>query len=78
VRLWLKANARTLSAIDKAQLGGRVTIIKIQPHELPLANYEYKQRSVLQLPDLGIKGTLSDTFEMDYIDAESFKVERKD
>ena len=70
VHVWLKANARALSAMDQAQLGGRVTIIKIQPHKLPMLNYEYKHRPMFQLPDSEIKGTLSDTFEIETIDAE--------
>jgi len=75
IHLWLKANARALSAMDRAQLRRRVTVIRIQPHQLPAMDNEYKKRPMFQLPDAEIKGTLSETFEMDYIDAESFKNE---
>jgi hypothetical protein len=55
------------------QCHGRITVIRIPPYQLP--GEEEVSRPMLQLPDLEIKGTLSDTFEMDYIDAESFPVE---
>lgn len=70
VHVWLKANARALSAMDRAQFSGRVTVIRLQPHQLHATDNESKQRPMFQLPDSEIKGTLSDTFEMDYIDAE--------
>ena len=70
IHVWLKANARALSAMDQMQPTGKVRVIKIEPHELPIMDYEYKPRAMLQLLDSEIKGTLSDTFEMDSIDAE--------
>jgi len=75
IHLWLKANARALSAMDRAQLGRRVTVVRIQPHPLSAMDNGSKKRPMFQLSDSEIKGTLSDTFEMDYIDAESFKAE---
>jgi hypothetical protein len=75
IHLWLKANARALSAMDRAQLKRRVTVIRIQPHQLPAMDNEYKKRPMFQLPDSEIKGILSETFEMDDIDAESFNAE---
>jgi len=70
VHLWLKASARALSAMDQAQLSRRVKVIKIQPYQLSAMDNEYKQRPMFHLPDSEIKGTLSDTFEMNYIGAE--------
>lgn len=70
IHVWLKANARALAAMDQTQPTGKVRVLKIEPHELPMMNYEYKPRAMLQLPGSEIKGTLSDTFEMDTIDAE--------
>ena len=70
IHLWLKANARALSEMDRARDGGSVRVIKIQPYQLADMEDTYKSASVLQLPKSEIKGTLSDTFEMDIIDAE--------
>ncbi len=70
IHAWLKANARALSATDQTQPTGKVRVLKIEPHELPMMNYEYKPRAIFQPPGSEIKGTLSDTFEMDTIDAE--------
>jgi hypothetical protein len=70
VHAWLKANARALSAMDRAQFGGRARVIKIEPYQLPVKDKEYRTRPMFQLPDSEIKGILSDTFEMDTIDAE--------
>jgi hypothetical protein len=75
IHLWLKANARALSAMDRAQLGRRVTVISNQPHPLSAMDNEYKKSPMFQLSDSEIKGTLSETFEMDFIAAESFKAE---
>jgi hypothetical protein len=71
--MWLKANARVLSAMDQEQFDGRVVVTRLQPHHLPSA--DNKRRPMFQLPDSDIKGTLSSTFEMDFIDAESFPVD---
>jgi hypothetical protein len=68
VHLWLKANAKVLSEIDREQYSGRVTVIRIQPYQLPTMDDENKKHPMFQLPDSEIKGVLSNTFEMDYID----------
>ena len=68
VHLWLKANAIALSEIDRRRFRGTVTVIRIPPYQLPDTNND--KRPIFQLPSSEIKGTLSDTFEMDYIDAE--------
>ena len=68
IHLWQKANATALSEMDRRQYRGTVTVIRIPPYPLPDTNND--RRPMLQLPDSEIKGTLSDTFEMDYIDAE--------
>jgi len=73
VHLWLKANSTALSKMNREQYYGRVTVIRIPPSQLPDADRD--KHPILQLPDSEIKGVLSDTFEMDYIDAESFPVE---
>ena len=70
IHAWLKANARALSAMDRAQLTGKVRAIKIQPYQLSTMDNDYRTRPMFNLPDSEIKGTLSDTFEADYIDAE--------
>jgi hypothetical protein len=73
VRMWLRANARALSAMDQEQFDGRVIITRLQTYQLP--STENKRRPMFQLPDSEIKGTLSQTFEMDTIDAEFFPVD---
>ena len=73
VHLWLKANARALSNMDQRQFHGTVIVTRIPLHQLPDA--KSNKRPMFQLPNSEIKGTLSDTFEMDYIDAEFFPVD---
>ncbi len=65
IHLWLKSNAKALSALDRVRVM-RVPII----HAYPLPDDEKRKRPIFRLPDSEIKGTLSDTFEADYIDAE--------
>jgi hypothetical protein len=70
VHAWLKANARTLSAMDRTQLNGKIRVIEIQPYQLPMTNNDHRTRPMFQLPISEIKGVLGDTFEMDTIDTE--------
>ena len=69
IHLWIKANAKTLSEMDRSQYSGRLWVIEIQPDEPAYLENENRQRLLFQLPDPEIKGILSDTFEMDVIDA---------
>ena len=46
VHLGLKANAKALSEIDREQYGGRVTVIRIQPYQLPATDAENKKRPI--------------------------------
>jgi len=73
VHLWLKANASALSKMDQSQYYRTVTVIRLAVSQLPDLNAD--ERSKIELPASEIKGVLSDTFEMDYIDAESFPVD---
>jgi hypothetical protein len=73
VHLWLGANSAALSKMDQRQYHGTITIIRMPPSQLPDAGKD--KRPMFQLPNSEIKGTLSDTFEMDYIDAESFPMD---
>ncbi len=76
MHLWLKANASALSKMDQGEYVGRVTVI-----EMPWAqdsDSNEAEQSMFLLPDSEIKGVLSDTFEIDYIDAEFEPQERSD
>jgi hypothetical protein len=68
IHLWLKANARALSNMDQRQFNRTVIVTRIPLHQLPEPKTE--NRPMFQFRNSEIKGTLSDTFEMDYIDAE--------
>jgi hypothetical protein len=68
VHLWLKANAVALSKMDQIQYGGRITVIRIPPYQLPGTSKD--ERPMLQLPNSEIQGILGDTYEMDCIDAD--------
>ena len=71
VHFWLKANSSALSQMDREQYQGMIRVIRISSPELS----ETDKHPMLQLPDSEIKGMLSNTFEMDYIDVESFPVD---
>lgn len=60
IHLWLKANSSALTSMDRKPSYGRVRVIRVP---------------VSQLPDSEIKGVLSDTFEMDCIDAVAYPVD---
>ena len=68
VHLWLKANATALSNMDQRQYHGTVTVTRVPSYQLPESNND--KRPMFQFSNSEIKGTLSDTFEMDIINAE--------
>jgi hypothetical protein len=74
IHLWIRANSTALSKMSREQYHGRVTVIRIPPDRLP--GFDKAERPMFRLPNSEIKGVLSDTFEMDYIDAESFPVDK--
>jgi hypothetical protein len=75
IHLWIWANAKALSAIDRAQYGGWIRVIKIPPYQLPDMDDENKKRPMFQLPGSEIRSVLSDTFEIDVIDTEFLPVD---
>jgi hypothetical protein len=73
VHLWLKANSKALSQMDQLQHHGTIRVIRVPSYQL--TELDKDNHPLFQLPATEIKGVLSDTFEMDYIDAEFFPVE---
>jgi hypothetical protein len=73
IHLWLKANAAALSNMDQQKFHGTVSVTRIPLHQLPEPKND--KRPMFQLSHSEIKGILSDTFEMDYIDAEFLPVD---
>jgi hypothetical protein len=72
IHLWLRANATALSNIDQKEYG-RITVIRIPADPLPDSRAE--EQTIPKFPASEIKGVLSDTFEMDYIDVDSFPLD---
>lgn len=64
IDMWLRANARALSHADHDEIRETIIIDPIPPRRLP------RHRPMFEFPEAEIKGTLSDTFEIDVIDAE--------
>ncbi len=73
VHLWLRANAKALSEMDPGRYRGTIRVIRLYEAQLPEPGDD--KRPAIQPPDLETEGVLSDTFEMDYIDAESFPMD---
>jgi len=72
VHLWLKANSRALSRMDQRQSYGTIRVIRIPSYQV--TELDKDNHPIFQLPDLEIKGVLSNTYEMETIDAESFPI----
>jgi hypothetical protein len=68
IHLWVKANQAALSNMDQRQFDRTLRVPRIPLYQLP--DTKTDDRPMFQYPNSEIKGTLSDTFEMDYIDAE--------
>ncbi len=73
IHLWLKANSRALRRMDQEQNHGRIRVIRVPVSQLPGSNSG--NGLMFQMPDSEINGVLSDTFDMDCIDAVSFPVD---
>jgi hypothetical protein len=73
IHLWLKANEAALSNMDRRQFHGTVIVTRIPSQRLSEPTND--KRPMFQFSNSEIKGILSDTFEMDYIDAEFSSVE---
>ncbi|MEP7133913.1 MAG: hypothetical protein ABI904_03165 [Chloroflexota bacterium] len=73
VHLWLKANARAQSRMDQKQDHGTIRVVRIPSYQL--TELDKDNHPLFQLPHTEIKGVLSNTFEIDYIDAEFFPVD---
>lgn len=74
IHLWLKANARALSKMDRIQDHGTFKVIHIPSYQF----LDKDKRPMFRLPDSELKGVLSDTFELDTIDAEFVQQEQSD
>jgi hypothetical protein len=73
IHLWLKSNAAALSNTDQRQFHGTVIITRVPAHQLPDAKTD--SRPMFQFTNSEIKGILSDTFEMETIDAEFLPID---
>jgi hypothetical protein len=71
IHVWLKANARALSRMDRQENSGTFRVIRLPIYQVPNDD----EQPLIQIPDSGIKGVLSDTFEMDCIDAKALPVD---
>src|SRR5689334_15265368 len=69
---WIKANSRAIAQMDQ-QYYGRIRVVQIPPYQLSKANDE--RHPLFQLPNSEVKGMLSNTFEMNTIDAEFLPVD---
>ena len=69
IHLWIRANSSALSRMDQQEYSGRITVIRIPDYQE--TELDMKYHSKLEPPVSEIKGVLSDTFEMDYIDVRS-------
>ncbi len=70
---WIKANSRAISRMDQRQYHGKFRVVQILPSQLSEVNDERQPMS--QLPNSEVKGMLSDTFEMDTIDAKLLPID---
>jgi hypothetical protein len=73
IHLWLKANASALSKMDREQAHGRIKVIRVPVSPLPDAGTP--RRPIFEIPASEIKGVLSDTYNIEYIDADIFPLD---
>jgi len=71
--LWVRSNARALRQMDRQQYQRKIMVIQVPAS--PLSEPVDEHSLMSGLPGSEIKGMLSDTFEMEYIDAVSLPVD---
>ena len=69
VQVWLRTNASALRQMDDESYHTKITVIEIPGRDA--RDVSHGRRPLLPLPDAEIKGVLSDTFEMDYVEVGS-------
>ncbi len=74
VQVWLKSNGRALRHMDDEEISRTLRIIEIPP-AMPGDSPERSQPLLLPRPT-EIPGVLSDTFEMDSVDAKAYAVDQ--
>jgi hypothetical protein len=67
IHLWIRANSSALSRMDLEKYSGRITVMRIPAYQE--TELDMEDHSKLEPLGSEIKGVLSDTFEMDYIDS---------
>jgi hypothetical protein len=72
VHLWLKTNETALSKMDQRQFDGTVIVTRASQYQLPDI---FDERPIIQSSKPETKVILSDTFEMDCIDAEYISID---
>ncbi len=72
VQAWMKANAGALSHMDEDEFTRTIRVIEIPPTPRDTGQND---RQVLTVSPTEIAGLLGDTFEMEYIDANSSKAD---
>jgi hypothetical protein len=73
IHIWIKANSSALSRMDQEEYSGRITVIRIPSYQETILDMQ--EHPTLETSASEIKGVLSDTFEMDYIDARSIPLD---
>ena len=73
IHLWLKANASALSKMDQRQHYRTIRVIRVPVSQLPDADAQ--RRPMFELPASEVKGVLSNTYDVEYIDRELFPID---
>lgn len=76
IHLWLKANMSALTNLDRRQERGRIIVIRVPA--LELSEMDREKGPMFELPASELKSLLSNTFDVDYIDAEVLDQEYSD
>jgi hypothetical protein len=71
VRLWLKASASALSKLDQRQYSRTITVIQLPVSQLTDAEADIQRPRMFELPVSEVKGVLSDTYDVEYIDIDA-------
>jgi hypothetical protein len=72
IHLWLRANSSALSRMNREQYRGAIAVIQIPSDQI--RETHTPAYSTFQIPASEIKGMLSETLEVDHINADSFHI----
>jgi hypothetical protein len=75
IHVWLKANRSALSEMDRDRYSRTLTGLRIPPAQISDHDGDAQRHPMFEIPVSEIKGVLSDSFDIEFIDVEDLPID---